>query len=116
MRLAAAAMAAALVVAIGFGTSASGASSRAGVALPGCQEKCGNVTVPYPFGVGDKNCSLNDRDFKLTCDQYSTLRTSAGIEITGIDYEKGQMEMQMPTYSFCFNESVKQEIVRSKVI
>ncbi|CAH9140155.1 unnamed protein product [Cuscuta epithymum] len=106
MRLAAAAMAAALVAEIGFCTSA----SKAGVALAGCPEKCGNVTVPYPFGVGH-NCSLN-RDFKLTCDKlHSKLLTSGGIEITGIDYVKGRLEMQMPVYSLCFNESVKQGMV-----
>uniref|UniRef100_A0A803MVU8 Uncharacterized protein n=1 Tax=Chenopodium quinoa TaxID=63459 RepID=A0A803MVU8_CHEQI len=24
------------------------------IALPGCPDKCGNVTIPYPFRVGDK--------------------------------------------------------------
>ncbi|XP_034697218.1 wall-associated receptor kinase 1-like [Vitis riparia] len=32
---------------------------------PGCPEKCGNITIPYPFGMG-KGCYLN-RDFEITC-------------------------------------------------
>ncbi|KAK9062595.1 hypothetical protein SSX86_019783 [Deinandra increscens subsp. villosa] len=38
-------------------------------AKPGCQTKCGNVTVPYPFGIGTK-CALYDY-FSLTCDTSS---------------------------------------------
>ncbi|OEL34524.1 hypothetical protein BAE44_0004458, partial [Dichanthelium oligosanthes] len=33
--------------------------------LPGCTTTCGNVTVPYPFGIG-ANCSL--QGFNLACD------------------------------------------------
>ncbi|XP_028800374.1 uncharacterized protein LOC114755673, partial [Neltuma alba] len=34
--------------------------------LKGCLKKCGEVEIPYPFGVGD-NCSL-EKPFNLTCD------------------------------------------------
>ncbi|XP_034697220.1 wall-associated receptor kinase-like 10 [Vitis riparia] len=36
---------------------------------PGCPEKCGNITIPYPFGMG-KGCYL-DRHFEITCNMSS---------------------------------------------
>lgn len=38
------------------------------IAKPGCPPNCGNVTIPYPFGVGlGSNCSLNPL-FDVACD------------------------------------------------
>ncbi|GJY85441.1 wall-associated receptor kinase 2-like protein [Tanacetum coccineum] len=37
------------------------------IAKPGCQTHCGNIAVPYPFGIGkDTGCSL-DENFYLNC-------------------------------------------------
>ncbi|KAJ4978810.1 hypothetical protein NE237_009590 [Protea cynaroides] len=33
---------------------------------PGCQEKCENLLVPYPFGIGDTNCYRNP-NFEVVC-------------------------------------------------
>ncbi|KAL5730097.1 hypothetical protein ACHQM5_002964 [Ranunculus cassubicifolius] len=35
-------------------------------AKPGCQSKCGNLTIPYPLGIGT-NCSIGSRA-ELKCD------------------------------------------------
>ncbi|XP_078150721.1 wall-associated receptor kinase 3-like [Carex rostrata] len=35
------------------------------IARPGCEESCGGIPIPYPFGIG-LNCSLNDA-FNVTC-------------------------------------------------
>ncbi|KDO38708.1 hypothetical protein CISIN_1g034573mg [Citrus sinensis] len=32
----------------------------------GCQEKCGHVTVPYPFGIDNSMCAMN-MNFFLNC-------------------------------------------------
>jgi hypothetical protein len=33
---------------------------------PGCQDKCGNVSVPYPFGIVEQSCAMN-KPFFLNC-------------------------------------------------
>ncbi|KAB5514794.1 hypothetical protein DKX38_028700 [Salix brachista] len=43
-----------------------GASTARSAAKPGCQEKCGNVSVPYPFGILEPSCAMND-NFFLNC-------------------------------------------------
>ncbi|KAI8568547.1 hypothetical protein RHMOL_Rhmol02G0209400 [Rhododendron molle] len=35
------------------------------LAKPGCQERCGNISIPYPFGIGS-NCYMAD-GFAVTC-------------------------------------------------
>uniref|UniRef100_A0A6N2LJX1 Wall-associated receptor kinase galacturonan-binding domain-containing protein n=1 Tax=Salix viminalis TaxID=40686 RepID=A0A6N2LJX1_SALVM len=42
------------------------ASTARSAAKPGCLEKCGNVSVPYPFGILEKSCAMND-NFFLSC-------------------------------------------------
>eukprot|EP00258_Populus_trichocarpa_P007834 XP_002312867.3 wall-associated receptor kinase-like 8 isoform X1 [Populus trichocarpa] len=32
----------------------------------GCQERCGDVIVPYPFGIGEQRCAMNS-NFFLRC-------------------------------------------------
>ncbi|GKC35317.1 wall-associated receptor kinase 2-like protein [Tanacetum coccineum] len=45
----------------------SNSSAMNNIAKPGGQTHCGNITVPYPFGIGkDTGCSLGD-SFYLNC-------------------------------------------------
>ncbi|KAF8406764.1 hypothetical protein HHK36_008856 [Tetracentron sinense] len=33
-----------------------------------CPERCGNIQIPYPFGIGDRNC-FKDPGHELMCDE-----------------------------------------------
>ncbi|XP_059275008.1 wall-associated receptor kinase 2-like [Lycium ferocissimum] len=46
-------------------TQAVSASRQPMVSKPGCRDKCGNLTIPYPFGIGI-GCYF-DKEFEITC-------------------------------------------------
>ncbi|KAK9059309.1 hypothetical protein SSX86_021928 [Deinandra increscens subsp. villosa] len=86
-----------------------GSNSRAldNIAKPNCETHCGNVIVPYPFGIGnDTGCSI-DNSFHVTCNMSSDppklfLRSST-IEI----YNISDSEIRIPTsvaYK-CYNQN-----------
>ncbi|KAH7832957.1 hypothetical protein Vadar_001754 [Vaccinium darrowii] len=77
------------------------------VSKPGCPLKCGNVTVPYPFGMGS-DCSIGPW-FNITCDTGSYPpkpyigNNSNSIEVLSIS----QTQVWAPilfTYQ-CYNET-----------
>ncbi|KQJ84995.1 hypothetical protein BRADI_5g24180v3 [Brachypodium distachyon] len=64
------------------------------VALPGCPEACGNITVPYPFGIR-QGCSRPG--FNLTCDETRhppKLFLGHGVEVDAISLADGTMRVQ----------------------
>lgn len=75
--------------------------------LEGCPEKCGNVDIPYPFGVGVQprtghNCFL-DASFQVTCDENGTLFTG-NLPISEISLT-GFIDMSLFVSRDCYNES-----------
>ncbi|SPT20447.1 unnamed protein product [Triticum aestivum] len=66
------------------------------IALPGCPETCGDITVPYPFGTR-KGCFL--QGFDLTCDQTRhppklSLGGDHGAEVVGISLPDGTVRIR----------------------
>ncbi|XP_020415642.1 wall-associated receptor kinase-like 1 [Prunus persica] len=53
-------------------SSSSSSDQLAAIAKPNCETHCGDVTIPYPFGIGpSSNCYLYDW-FEIECD-YTTI-------------------------------------------
>ncbi|ONI17830.1 hypothetical protein PRUPE_3G181400 [Prunus persica] len=77
-------------------------------AKPFCKEKCGGVLIPYPFGIGHKDCYLDDW-FEIECSNQSSKTTSsahkpvlkrAQLEVLSISIE-GTLRVNSPVTFFC---------------
>ncbi|KAL5578612.1 hypothetical protein UlMin_011054 [Ulmus minor] len=56
------------------------------IAMPGCKSKCGNVSIPYPFGIGSKYCYL-DKWFEIVCNNnisYTPILKLSKLEVLNI--------------------------------
>ncbi|KAI7988554.1 Wall-associated receptor kinase 2 [Camellia lanceoleosa] len=84
------------------------AASATAQTLPGCQEFCGNISIPYPFGTSE-GCHIAD-DFLVTCNDTDQdapklyLNTSqSNIEITEI-FLSGEFRILALIGYDCFNK------------
>ncbi|WJX10119.1 hypothetical protein P8452_00879 [Trifolium repens] len=72
--------------------------------LPGCNSTCGNVTIPYPFGISNssipnhRTCFI-DPNFELTCENDTLVM--GNIPILNISILEGQIEMKTRVSSYC---------------
>ncbi|XP_004295427.1 PREDICTED: wall-associated receptor kinase 2-like [Fragaria vesca subsp. vesca] len=88
-------------------------TAAAANALPGCSDKCGDLTVPYPFGM-EERCYLGDRFF-INCSQGPNLDqpptpylTTGEIIVTNISIDVGELRILHYRGRDCYNEEGNQ--------
>ncbi|XP_011043920.1 PREDICTED: wall-associated receptor kinase 5-like [Populus euphratica] len=77
----------------------------------GCQERCGDVIVPYPFGIGEQRCAMN-ANFFLNCnstdDGHHELRFGENMPARNISLLNGTVTVGIDPSSDCYNKSGRQ--------
>ncbi|KAM7470282.1 hypothetical protein LguiA_008465 [Lonicera macranthoides] len=81
------------------------------ISKPGCRDKCGNESVPYPFGFGRREC-FKSRLFELNCtydyiDKKEKLSKGA-FEIANISLENATAVFNIPMLHSC-NKGIPRE-------
>ncbi|RZC48169.1 hypothetical protein C5167_041109 [Papaver somniferum] len=75
---------------------------------PDCEEKCGDVSIPYPFGIGE-GCFL-DTWFEIKCNRSFNPPKAVygrGFDVLNISIPDGQMTVEVYIASDCSDKNVK---------
>ncbi|KAJ6765716.1 hypothetical protein OIU79_021823, partial [Salix purpurea] len=75
---------------------------------PGCQEMCGNVSVPYPFGILDRSCAMSN-NFFLNCSSndegHPELLFGRNMPISDISELEGTVTVGIYAAFNCYNKT-----------
>lgn len=88
-------------------------------ALPNCPDKCGNITVPYPFGMAE-GC-YRSNSFFVNCSQATDpptayLSKNGTIILTNISIADGEVQILNTIARDCYNASGLRTVRNSPVL
>nr|CAD1843877.1 unnamed protein product [Ananas comosus var. bracteatus] len=76
--------------------------TSASVALPGCRQRCGDVEIPYPFGIG-RACSMEGFTLNCTCSNGTYRPFANNVEFLSISLSSGLARIANNVSSQCYN-------------
>ncbi|VFQ91672.1 unnamed protein product [Cuscuta campestris] len=83
-------------------------ATTAAVTKPGCPQKCGNLTVPYPFGVGlGSGCALNP-SFEINCNESSSTNnppTPLIMNLKVYDISESEVRVSTSVSGVCYTQT-----------
>ncbi|PUZ52192.1 hypothetical protein GQ55_6G250100 [Panicum hallii var. hallii] len=87
-----------------------GADAAAAQRSPSCETRCGDIEVPYPFGL-EEECAINRR-FRLNCTTVdgATKLLRGALEMTKISVKDNKAWLKTYIARQCYNQSRKEMI------
>ncbi|RWW48970.1 hypothetical protein BHE74_00044949 [Ensete ventricosum] len=80
--------------------AAAASNTTAAMSKPGCPNKCGEVDIPYPFGIGT-NCSMEG--FDITCTEFpKPFLSETNIEINSISLVDHELTVRTYMSKWCY--------------
>ncbi|KAF2301581.1 hypothetical protein GH714_026965 [Hevea brasiliensis] len=73
------------------------AIAKAPIAKPNCTDHCGNIRIPYPFGMGNRDCYFNE-SFEIECKESRAFISKIKMELLNISIE-GWANVKSPIIS-----------------
>jgi hypothetical protein len=105
-----------LVVTISMVTIVFSSDESFSTSLPGCKNTCGDVEVPFPFGISNSSipnqgtCFL-ERKFNLTCENDTKLLWG-DVQVNNINILEGQLEVETFVSRYCNNNNYSQPTLK----
>jgi hypothetical protein len=87
-----------------------GADAAAAQRSPSCETRCGDIEVPYPFGL-EEECAINRR-FRVNCTTVdgATKLLRGALEMTKISVKDNKAWLKTYIARQCYNQSRKEMI------
>ncbi|KAL6134999.1 hypothetical protein ACLB2K_067227 [Fragaria x ananassa] len=86
------------------------------IAKPNCETHCGNISIPYPFGIGPNKDCYFDEWFEIECSTNNSRgphkpflrRTQPKLEVLNIPMEGTLLVINQATFFYVGNRSTRQ--------